>query len=72
MVVVYKQDIGSKDNVAFKMDRILSAYCAPCADVTVVLNGDLDVMVALPTVGKPCAIPNLDTISQPNKGREPA
>ena len=74
MGVVHNQHVGFKDDVAFEMNKIPGAYCAPRANATIVLDNDLHLTVSFdvefrPTE-KPSVLPDRDAIAQPKVRRE--
>jgi hypothetical protein len=72
--VVHKQDVGCKHDVALKMNGIPGGYRAPFGDTTVILEDNLNLVMALYAGGgpgeEPCLPPDLDTITQPYVRRE--
>jgi hypothetical protein len=74
MGVVHDQNVGFKNHVALKVNKIPGGYCAPRPDPAIVLEDDLHLAVSFdvefgPRV-KPGVLPDLDAIPQPNVGRE--
>ena len=74
MGVVHDQNVGFKDHVALKVNKIPGGYCAPRPDPAIVLEDDLHLAVSFdvefgPRV-KPGVLPDLDAIPQPNVRRE--